>query len=91
MGDNADGANGANGEEGGNTLLLAPQPDGTFKVQLKDAAGGRLKATSMWAATTLVTVAARHSGYERYDELPASCAFYDMGFPVPHGGRGSWR
>lgn len=53
------------------SVVITPTEDGTFRMSLKEAGGGRLKHVALWPQTLLVTLCARLAGFSRYDELPA--------------------
>jgi hypothetical protein len=59
---------------------LVPDEDGTFRLQVRENAGGRFKPTSAWPATKLVTSCGRLAGFSRYDELPADCQLINLSF-----------
>jgi len=65
-----------------NTLTIAPQPDGTFTLNVGESGGGRLKHTHTWPSSKLVTLCGRAAGFERYEELPAAASLSDLAFLV---------
>jgi hypothetical protein len=52
------------------SVLLAPQEDGTFRLTLKESGGGRLRATHIWPTTKPVTLCGRMASFEKYEEMP---------------------
>ena len=64
----------------GNTLVLNPLANGSFELQVNEAAGGRLKHTHTWPTTKLVTLCGRAAGFERYDEMPYAAEPAELGF-----------